>query len=299
MPVHVTIGLFFVFLLLLTLADVYYKKIKRQTWIRHRLRPVHRENRHPGKDRWFIRLIKEIGYQTGPKKAAADRLKQQLSWAGYRYASAPEMFCGTRSLAAVVLLAGAVLSGLITGVTLMTAFAVFMILAAANYLPQFWLRYRVMLRTKSIFRELPDTLDLIVLCVEAGLGFEMALFRVSRELKAVAPVLSREFAQYFYETRGGLSRTEALANMKTRNRSAGLDAFVDVVLQSMRFGTDVAGALRVHSESMRTERHQIAEEKGGKIAVKLTLPLVFFVLPALLIIILGPAVLRLMDAFIK
>ena len=159
-----------------------------------------------------------------------------------------------------------------------------------DYLPPVILRSKVKSRNKKIFRELPDTLDLLIICIEAGLGFEMALFRVSKELKDVAPVLSKEFVQYFFETRGGVARNEALDNLKARNGGFGLKAVIDVVIQSIRFGTDITHALRVHSDSMRTERRQIAEEKGAKVAVKLTFPMILFILPVLLIIILGLAI---------
>ncbi len=268
--------------------------------IRQRLKPKTHEqkvNRSMGR---MIRWGKAIGEKTLPKGEDKARLKKDLACAGYRHAHALELFCGMR-----VILFGTVLVlslaglALVENITLMSITMAFAAVSVSYSLLPVLLKKKGNKRNKDIFKELPDTLDLMVLCIEAGLGFEVALLRVSKKLRQVAPILSREFAQYFYETRGGVARTTALGNIKLRNSSPGLDAFVEVVLQSLKFGTDIAGALRIHSESMRTERHQIAEEKGAKIAVKLTLPLVFLVLPSLMIVILGPAVLRLMDALIN
>ncbi len=246
------------------------------------------------------RWVKIIGEKTLPKGEDKIRLKKDLACAGYRHAHALELFCGIRMILFGTVLALALLCvALMENITLVSITMAFAAISVSYSLLPVVLKKKVKKRKKNIFRELPDTLDLMVLCIEAGLGFEVALLRVSKELRQVAPILSREFAQYFYETRGGVARTTALGNIKRRNNSPGLDAFVEVVLQSLKFGTDIAGALRIHSESMRTERHQIAEEKGAKIAVKLTLPLVFLVLPSLMIVILGPAVLRLMDALIN
>lgn len=249
--------------------------------------------------KWWLQVPAALGGRTSPSREDERRkLRSRLSQAGFRAHFAPEVFSGMRVIAfwvPAVILTGLIL--IFSHLTLNRLALVFFLSTVGYLLPPILLNRLIARRKKKIFKELPNTLDLMVLCIQAGLGFEMALMRVSRELKQVAPILSREFAHYFFETRGGVARNDALANMKNRNREKGLDAFVDVVLQSLRFGTDIASALRVHSESMRTERQQIAEEQGARVAVKLTLPLVFLVLPALLIVILGPAALRLINYF--
>ena len=123
----------------------------------------------------------------------------------------------------------------------------------------------------------------------------MALLRVSEELGEIAPVLSKEFAHYFYETQTGIPREQALTNLKERNGEQGLKSVTDVFIQSVKFGTDIAKPLRVHSDALRTERRQLAEEKGAKISAKLTLPLMLLVLPALLIVVVGPAVINIIE----
>lgn len=280
-------------------ASLFYEAGRKRRWIAERLQPSGRKGRKPDSATLFMQALLALGSRTAPSKEGdLLQLKKELSYAGYRHASAPHLYFGVRTFLALSLAILSVLSlALFGSIDLRNLLLTVFPAAIGYYLPQIILKSKIKARSNKIFRELPDTLDLLVICTEAGLGFEMALFRVSKELKDVAPVLSREFAQYFFETRGGVARNEALANLKHRNNSKGLESVIDVVIQSMRFGTDVAEALRVHSEAMRTERQQIAEEKGAKIAVKLTLPLVLLVLPALLIIILGPAVLKIVAHF--
>ena len=278
---------------------LFYEAKKKRKWIVKRLQPSRRKDRKPDSATLFRRALLALGSRIAPSnEKELSQIRKQLSYAGYRHVSAPHLYFGVRTFLSLSL---AILSILFlaffSSIDLGNLFLTFFLAAIGYYLPQIILKSKIKARSNKIFKELPDVLDLLVICTEAGLGFEMALFRVSKELKDVAPVLSKEFAQYFFETRGGVARNEALANLKHRNNSKGLESVIDVVIQSMRFGTDVATALRVHSEAMRTERQQIAEEKGAKIAVKLTLPLVLLVLPALLIVILGPAILRIIGHF--
>ncbi len=273
-----------------------YEKRKNREQVYNRLR-FSREHRGADvSESFFSRLPVSLGkYAVPENEGKISDIKRQLSYAGYRGSSAVEKYYGSIILTTL----GFTAIGILIVVALgwfggRGILVVLMLVAVGYYAPRILLSSRIKERNKSIFRELPDALDLLILCVGAGLGFEAALFRVSRELKGVAPVLSKEFSQYFFETRSGVARQEALVNLKERNDSAGLRAVADVVIQSVRFGTDSASALRVHSESMRTERRQIAEEKGAKIAVKLTIPLILLIIPALLVVILGPAALRLL-----
>lgn len=280
-------------------AYLFYENRKSKRWIKRRLRPSREKRPKSGSANLVLKTLMAVGVRSAPsdeKKLA--QITQDLSYAGYRGASAAYQYIGLRTLLALSLaVIFLLLMAIFDGFDLRNLLLMVLAMAVGYYAPRIVLKTKIKTRNKKIFRELPDTLDLLIICVEAGLGFEMALYRVSKELKEVAPVLSKEFAQYFFETRGGVARNEALVNLKKRNDSAGLHAMVDVVIQSLRFGTDISAALRVHSESMKTERQQIAEEKGAKVAVKLTLPMVILILPALLIIILGPALLRLIRHF--
>jgi tight adherence protein C len=125
----------------------------------------------------------------------------------------------------------------------------------------------------------------------------MALFRVSREMGNVAPLLAREFGQYFLETQSGLPRKKVLKNLAERNGVNSLNSIVNVLIQSAKLGTDIAEALRVYSESLRRNRQKRAEEKGAKISTNLTFPLIMLIMPALLIVVLGPALINFLNNF--
>jgi len=168
-------------------------------------------------------------------------------------------------------------------------------LAAGYYLPAAVLRRQASARSRKIRQELPDVLDLLKICIEAGLSLDSALFRVGRDLKDIAPVLSRELAQYFLEIQSGLPRKEVLSSLAERNQVNALSGVVNVLIQSSRLGTDIAEALEVYSASLRTERMQAAQEQGAKVSTKLTFPMIFLILPALLIVILGPAMINMLD----
>ncbi len=137
---------------------------------------------------------------------------------------------------------------------------------------------------------LPDMLDLAVVCVEAGLGMDQSLLRIGQELNAMYPDLSEELNLYSLEVNAGRKRADALRNLGTRTDVDDLKSFVAVLIQTDRFGTSVAQSLRVFSETLRTKRRQRAEEHAAKMSIKMLPPLVFFIFPAILIVILGPAV---------
>ena len=281
------------------LSYLFYESKQKRRWIVERLRPPGIGARGADSINVFQRMLLGLGARTAPSgERELTKIKRELSYAGYRKPSAPHVYFGIRTFLALGMAAVSMsLVAIFGSLNIRSLLLIVLPTAIGYYLPQMVLRSKIKNRKKKIFRELPDTLDLLVICTEAGLGFEMALFRVSKELKDVAPVLSKEFAQYFFETRGGVARNRALLNLVDRNDSPGLRSVVEVVIQSMKYGADVAEALRIHSEAMRTERRQIAEEKGAKIGVKLTLPMVLLVLPALLIIVLGPAILKMAGYF--
>ncbi len=155
--------------------------------------------------------------------------------------------------------------------------------------PTFWLRQQTKSHLASLERALPDALDLLVICVEAGLTLDAAMQRVGQELSIAHPKLSRELEITHLETRLGLSRADSLKNLGDRTGSEQLESLATLLVQADRFGTSVASALRVHAESLRISRQQAAEEQAAKASVKLTFPLVFFIFPAVLIVLAGPA----------
>lgn len=247
----------------------------------------------------FGQVLVPLGRIAAPRNPEeAARMSRTLRRAGHRSGgrSAVLLYYGIRALAALSAGALYLLAAAAMGrFGARTALHAFIPLAAGYYLPAAILRRQAAARSAKIIKELPDALDLLKICIEAGLSLDSGLHRVSRELKDIAPVLSKELAQYFLEIQSGLPRRQVLGNLAERCQVNALTGVVNVFIQSSRLGTDIAEALRVYSASLRTERRQAAEELGAKVAVKLTLPMILLILPALLIVILGPAMISMFE----
>ncbi|WP_051554430.1 type II secretion system F family protein [Desulfobulbus elongatus] len=242
----------------------------------------------------WLRAAQVLGRTAMPAESASViLLRDRLSYAGFRDPEAVAVLYGIRLglmlLFGTLYLVAALLAG---HLRYQDAAMVFLPLAAGYFFPTILLNMRIRSRQAQIFRELPDALDLVLICLEAGLSFDAALFRVSRELANVSPVLAGEFSQYFLEIQSGLPRKTVLTHLAERNGVESLTTVVGVLLQSIRFGTNIADSLRVHIQSMRTQRRQLAEEAGAKMSTRLTFPMVLLILPALFIVILGPAILN-------
>lgn len=204
---------------------------------------------------------------------------------------------------AIRLLAGCKLILLATGLTIgyclgLLGGSVFMGLSLGGifgYLaPVIWLRLKINSHQVNLTCSLPDALDLLVVCVEAGLTIDASVQRVGQELALPHPNLSRELLITNMETRVGVSRSEALKNLAGRTQNESVQSLVAMLVQADRFGTSIAQSLRVHSDSLRTKRQFQAEERAAKASVKMTFPMVLFIFPATFIIIGGPAILHLM-----
>lgn len=168
-----------------------------------------------------------------------------------------------------------------------------LVLAIIGYfIPEIVLSIIVQNRQQRILKALPDALDLMVICVESGLGLDMTFKRVGDELRSLNKDLSDEFHMVNREIRAGRPRSESLKNMSMRTGIAEVSNLITMMVQTSRFGTSMATALRVHADDMRVKRRQTAEEKAAKTAVKLTLPLILFIFPAILVVLLGPAGLK-------
>lgn len=171
-------------------------------------------------------------------------------------------------------------------------------LAITGFLiPTYWLQRKVRLRTDEIFHSLPDVLDLLTICVEAGVSIDSALVKTTENPQFIGNPLAEEIKRASREIRAGKLRTEALKDMAERTGVDDLKSFVTMLIQTERFGTSLSLALRVHSDSLRTKRRQIAEEAAAKTTIKMIFPLVLFVFPALLIVILGPALITIYRVF--
>jgi tight adherence protein C len=216
------------------------------------------------------------------------RTRQSLMMAGYRDAQHLAYYYGGRMLLAIIFpLLAASLAGVRKPIVLL-ALAVF-----GYILPRFILKRLIRRRQERIGLSLADALDLSVVCTEAGLGLDQAIQRVSEELKHAHPELSDEFRLINLEMRAGKLRAEALRNVATRTGVDDIRTLVGVLIQTDRFGTSLAQALRVHSDAMRTERRQRAEERAAKTTIKMVPVLVFFIFPSMFIVILGPAFIQL------
>jgi tight adherence protein C len=169
--------------------------------------------------------------------------------------------------------------------------------ALGFFLPRFALKRMIAQRQRRITLGLPDALDLTVICVEAGLALDQAMMRVGEDLNHAHPELSEEFHLVNLEMRAGKPRAEALRNLSARTGVNDIRALVATLVQTDRFGTSVAQALRAHSDSLRTERRQRAEEQAAKTTIKMVIPLVIFILPSIILVSLGPAIIQLIRTF--
>ena len=165
------------------------------------------------------------------------------------------------------------------------------------YLPDILLYNLIGRRREAIKKGLPDMLDLMVVCVEAGLGLDATIRRITDEISLSHKELSDELRMYSLELNAGLSREQALRNLSSRVNLEDFQNLVGVLLQTDRFGTSIANALRVYSESFRAKRYSDAEEMAAKLAVKITFPVILFIFPAMFVVIAGPAAIRVFQAF--
>jgi tight adherence protein C len=161
-----------------------------------------------------------------------------------------------------------------------------------------WQRMCAMRRRRAAARRFADMLDLLVVCLEAGLGTDAAIARVAADMTLSAPVLAAELQQVARELRAGASREDALRAMAQRTGLAELQTLASVLVQAERFGTGIAASLRVHAADLRVRQRQAAEEKAARLALKLLFPLIFCIFPALLLVLLGPALIQVRQALL-
>jgi len=246
-------------------------------------------------------LLRPLARLVRPSKTdELSRLVLMLVRAGYRGSGALEIFLGLKMLMAPLLtVAFLQLNAHLVrplGFPLDVAVAVW-ICVVTFFAPNLWLRSKIGQRQLAIERALPDAMDLLVTCVEAGLGLDMAIGRVSDEMVLVAPILAEELSQTSMEVSAGITRPESFRRLAERTGVEDLRSLSAVLIQSDVFGTSIARALRVHSEGMRTKRMQRAEEKGAMVSVKMTIPLVLCILPSLIAVVMGPAIVIMMESF--
>ncbi len=238
-----------------------------------------------------LRKTSELTKSFAPKSEAdANKLKNTLASAGFRMDGLVPVFYGLKF---AMLMLGFFCGGgtvlWVKGFNQNTFIWAAAITALCFWLPDIVLGYLARKRQQAVFLALPDVLDMMVVCVEAGLGLDQAMRKVSEEMKSAYPVLASEFNLTNFHLQMGKSRGDALHDLGVRTGVADLRSLAAVLIQADRFGSSIAQALRVQSESMRTRRQQMAEEKAAKTAVKLLFPLVVFIFPGIFVVLVGPA----------
>jgi tight adherence protein C len=220
-------------------------------------------------------------------------IRRNLARAGIYSPSALKMMAGCK----VIFLCAGILGGYLLGLAWDMLLLGLSVGGIVGYLlPTLWLRMKIQTNQRSLNHGLADALDLMVVCVEAGLTVDAAMQRVGQELGLVHPALSRELGITHMETRVGLARTEALRNLGHRTGNSALQSLAAMLIQADRFGTSIASALRIHADTLRQNRQHAAEEMAAKASVKMTFPLVLFIFPATFIILAGPTVLKMMQS---
>jgi tight adherence protein C len=217
-------------------------------------------------------------------------LRIKLANAGFRSEAAPSIYQGLRVASLLGFVVPAVLIfGLKDGLTFKAAQYVIGCAGLGFYLPSIVLWYLRSKRQQEIFLTLPDALDLMVVCVESGLGLDAAMRKVTDEMKGHAKIISEEFALANLQLQMGRPRREVLHDLGVRTGVDDVRSLAAILIQADRFGSSIAQALRVQSDSMRTRRRQLAEEKAAKTAVQLIFPLVLFIFPGIFVVLVGPA----------
>jgi len=252
-----------------------------------------------------LNFLGNIGERAQPIDKMIDytKLRPVFLKAGIRRENARSAYWGAKLLLAFfpaflvflyrVLLPGAPISSA-QMVAILTMLAIF-----GYYLPDLWLRFKIARRKELILNGFPDALDLLVVCVEAGMGLDSAINRVAKEIELDNKVLSGELKLYNLEMRAGKLRKDALKNLAMRTDLEEVNNLATLLIQTDKFGTSVGQALKVYSDTMRVQRYQRAEERAAKIPVKLIFPLILFIFPSLFVAILGPAAINIYKVLIK
>jgi tight adherence protein C len=243
-------------------------------------------------------LLEYLGEQVEDRGKDWGRTRTRLIHAGYREPRALPTYLGIRFGATGVLaIYGFMLGNLADFTTVMTLVAGFVGAGIGWFVPDFMLSMRVAKRQKGLRRALPDALDLLVICVEAGLGLNQALVRVAAEMRHSSESMTEELSLTNMSIRAGTPREQALMDLSDRTGLDDIHSLVTMIVQTERFGTSIAHSLRVHAETMRTKRRQRAEEAAAKTTIKMIFPLAFCIFPALFVVILGPALISMAQAF--
>jgi tight adherence protein C len=257
------------------------------------------------KPKSLLETIQQTGLSVGgvverfdtflPKsQAEVSIVRQRLISAGYRQESTVKLLYGSKVLVPILLAVVA----FATGLGEMAPLLVYALALGLGFLiPDFWLGNRIKNRQKRIRLGLPDVLDLLIICIEAGLSLDQATARAAEELRKAQPELCDELTVVVLEQRAGRPRADCWRNMADRTGVDSVRNLVSMLIQSEQLGTSIARTLRIHSDTLRTQRVQAVEEAAAKLTIKLLFPLVFFIFPSLFLVVLGPAIISMMAGF--
>ena len=245
---------------------------------------------------YFGKWIFSLGQWSQPKKESdVTKAGKDLLRAGYRSSNATIFYFGTKVLLSLILPALFLFLKIYIRRPLPVVYLIVLLVlffVIGYFLPNLFLMLKSARRKAKFVEGFPDALDLMVVCVEAGMGMDGALNRLTEEMRTSNKPIYEEFRQLMLEMRAGKSRKDALRSLATRVNVEDVTSWVTLLIQTDKFGTSIAQALRVHSDSMRTKRHQRAEEIAAKLPVKLVFPLILFIFPSLFIAILGPSMIQ-------
>lgn len=263
-----------------------------------------RRRKRPAGEPWTVRIARPLGALWRLGDTSQSQVQELLVHAGIREKGAVEIFLGAKFALALALPAAAAaffmwranhMGVRIDYRNMFMAGTIALVFGLMA--PIMWLRSKARKRIERIRLSLPDALDLLIVCVESGLGLDAALVRISNEMADVAPELSQELQLLNLEISAGKPRQECLRNLALRSGCDEVEALTARINQAAKFGTNLGNSLRIHSESLRQKRRQEAEERAAKTSVKLLFPLVFCIFPAIFVVILGPAMVDLKEFF--
>jgi tight adherence protein C len=249
--------------------------------------PFAKSDQEPG---GLLRFLIKVGNFTSHGKASAS-LWEQMIQAGYLHPYAPAIYTGVKILLFIIGFILCLMLVLPSDMLFSTKMSVLFIGATALFfLPNVFLYYRLRQRQQEIYRHLPEAVDLLEICVSSGLGLDMAWNIVADEIRQVSPVLSGSMSLTNFEMHLGVSRIEAMKHMAERTGVDELKSLAAILIQTDRFGTSIADTLRIFAQSIREERSFVAQEMAEKMSVQMIIPLVLFIFPAVLITMVGPAI---------
>jgi tight adherence protein C len=244
----------------------------------------------------FGEMVEHLERVLPKSHAEVSVVQQRLIRAGYRKESAVKLLYGAKVLVPLTLCSLV----LVTGLARDNSFFVYAMALGLGYLaPDFWLGRRIKIRQTRIRLGMPDVLDLLIICIEAGLSMDQATARTAEELRLAQPAICDELGIVVLEQRAGRARSDAWRQFADRTAVDSVRNLVSVLVQSEQLGTSVAKTLRVHSDTLRTQRRQRVEEQAAKTTVKLVFPLVLFIFPSLFLVTLGPALIIMSESFHK